>query len=232
MASRKSREGQVKRVRNSILGGVAAISLLVVGYGLLYSTGATQGEILEGTHYRILDSYDRRRPGEAVKVQEFFSYGCIHCKNFDPLIERWLTDLPEGVSFSRSPVAFSPSWTLLAQTYFTLEYLKILDPNHSRLFRQIHNNRRQFTSADEVAEFIDGNGATKEEFLRAFNSPDVRRAIRESDADQRNLAIASVPTMVVAGKYVVNMDNGRKVALEVVDHLLMLEQRLAEPEKT
>ncbi len=232
MASRKSREERVNRVRNSILGGVAAISLLVVGYGLLYSTGATQGEILEGTHYRILDSYDRRRPGEAVKVQEFFSYGCIHCKNFDPLIERWLTDLPEGVSFSRSPVAFSPSWTLLAQTYFTMEYLKILDANHTRLFRQIHDNRRQFMSADEVAEFIDGNGATKEEFLRAFNSPDVRRAIRESDADQRNLAIASVPTMVVAGKYVVNMDNGRKVALEVVDHLLMLEQRLAEPEKT
>ena len=232
MASRNSREGRVKRVRNSILGGVAAVSLLVVGYGLLYSTGATQGEILEGTHYRILDSYDRRRPGEAVKVQEFFSYGCIHCKNFDPLIEQWLTDLPEGVSFSRSPVAFSPSWTLLAQTYFTMEHLKILDANHTRLFRQIHDNRRQFMSADEVAEFIDGNGATKEEFLRAFNSPDVRRAIRESDADQRNLAIASVPTMVVAGKYIVNMDNGRKIALEVVDHLLMLEQRSSEPEKT
>ncbi len=232
MTSRKSREERVKRVRNGILVGVAAVSLLVLGYGLVYSTGATQGEILEGTHYRILDSYDRRRPGEAVKVQEFFSYGCIHCKNFDPLIEQWLTDLPEGVSFSRSPVAFSPSWTLLAQAYFTMEYLKILDANHTRLFRQIHDNRRQFMSADEVAEFIDGNGATKEEFLRAFNSPDVRRAIRESDADQRGLSITSVPTMVVAGKYVVNMDNGRKVALEVVDHLLTLEQRSAEPEKT
>lgn len=232
MASRKSREERVNRVRNSILAGVAAITLLVVGYGLLYSTGVTQGEILEGTHYRVLDSYDRRRPGEPVKVQEFFSYGCIHCKNFDPLIEQWLTDLPDGVSFSRSPVAFSPSWTLLAQTYFTLEYLNILDANHARLFRQIHDNRRQFMSANEVAEFIDGNGATKEEFLRAFNAPDVRRAIRESGADQRNLAITSVPTMVVAGKYVVNMDNGRKVALEVVDHLLTLEQRSDDPEQT
>ncbi len=232
MTSRKSREERVKRVRNSIFGGVAAISLLIAGYGLLYSTGVTEGEILEGTHYRILDSYDRRRPGEAVKVQEFFSYGCIHCKNFDPLIEQWLTDLPEGVSFSRSPVAFSPSWTLLAQTYFTMEHLEILDANHARLFRHIHDNRRQFMSANEVAEFIDGNGATKEEFLRAFNSPDVRRAIRESDADQRDLAITSVPTMVVAGKYVINMDNGRKVALEVVDHLLTLEQRSVEPPKT
>ena len=36
----------------------------------------------------------------------------------------------------------------------------ILEQNHDRIFRRIHNTRRMFASPEEVAEFIDGNGAT------------------------------------------------------------------------
>lgn len=229
-SNRKTSEQRVARVRNSILGGVAAIAILVAGYGMLYSSGVTQGEFIEGDHYQVLDNPVRRRPGEPIKVQEFFSYTCIHCKNFDPLIEQWqLNQSSDTVTFSRSPVIFSPTWTTLGKTYHTLVKLGILEANHSRVFRQIHDNRQEFNSADEMADFIDGNGASKQEFLEAFNSPDVRRAMRDSDVAQRATSIRTIPTLLVAGKYTITMNNGRQTALEVLDHLIDLEHD-TEPE--
>jgi len=221
MAKKKS---NVALIRGLIIGGVAVIGLLVIGYGLLYTTGATQGEFVAGEHYEVIETAERRRPGANVEVVEFFSYACIHCKNFDPMINEWLLTKPENVDFSRVPVTFSPQWVLLAQTYYTLEALDILEQNHDRVFRRIHNTRRMFSSPDDVAEFIDGNGATAAEFLEAWNGPEVRRMLREGEAAQREVVISAVPSLTVNGAYLVSMDVGRKVALEVVDHLIAREQ--------
>ena len=75
-----------------------------------------------------------------------------------------------------------------------------------------------------IANFVDGHGGEKSAFLRTFNSPGVRRALQKADEAQRQFTIASVPTLVVAGKYLVTMDKGRKTALEVVDYLITLEK--------
>jgi thiol:disulfide interchange protein DsbA len=226
MAKKKS---NVALIRGLIIGGVAVIGLLVIGYGLIYTTGATQGEFVAGEHYEVIETAERRRPGANVEVVEFFSYACIHCKNFDPLINEWLLTKPDNVDFSRVPVTFSPQWILLAQTYYTLEALDILEQNHDRVFRRIHNTRRMFSSPDDVAEFIDGNGATAAEFLEAWNGPEVRRMLREGEAAQREVVISAVPSLTVNGAYLVSMDVGRKVALEVVDHLIAREQGGAAP---
>lgn len=221
MTSRADRK--VARARNTILAFVALIVIVVIGYGTVYTTGIAEGEYLAGEQYRVIDDPPRRRAGEPILVQEFFSYACVHCRDFDPLLNDWQDDMPEGVIFDRSPVAFSPIWQLLAQTYYALNSLGALEANHSRLFHAIHDNGRQFSSPDMLADYIDGNGATKDEFLRAFNSPGVRRSVREALALQNKLVIKSVPTLVVGRKYVVNMDVGRKASLDVVEHLIALE---------
>ena len=221
MTSRTDKK--VVRARNAIIAFAALVAILLIGYGAIYSTGITEGEFLAGEHYRVIEDPPRRRTGEPIMVQEFFSYGCIHCRNFDPLLDDWRATMPEGVTFRRSPVTFSPVWQLLAQSYYALERLGAVQANHLRLFRAIHDNGRQFLSADMVADYVDGNGTTKEEFLRAFNSPEVRREMRDADAAQRKFVITSVPTLVVGGKYVVNMDVGRKASLDVVAHLIALE---------
>lgn len=218
MARRQDK--RITRTRNIIIGCMAAIILVILGYGTIYSTGVTEGEYRSGEHYRVVDNAPRRRAGAPVTVHEYFSYACVHCRNFDPLLEAWVRELPARAEFERSPVAFSPAWQLLAQTYYALEQLGALEANHVRLFRAIHDNGRQFRSADAVAEFVDGNGTTKADFLRALKSPEVARRVRHADAEQRRLQISSVPTLAVAGRYVVNMDLGRKIALDVADHLV------------
>ncbi len=220
MAKKKS---NVALVRGLIIGAVALLGVVVIGYGILYSSGATQGEFVAGEHYTVLENAERRRPGAPILVQEFFSYACIHCKNFDPVIEEWLLTKPDNVTFERVPVAFSPAWAALAQTYYTFEALDVLDENHERMFRALHDARRSFASAQDIADFVDGNGASAEEFLAAFNGGEVRRRLRDGDSAQRAVGISAVPTLVVDGRYVVTMDVGRAVALEVVDHLIALE---------
>lgn len=222
-------ERKVIRTRNYIIAAIAAVVILVLGYGTLYSTGVTEGEFAAGTHYEIIEGARGPRPGEAIEVTEYFSYGCIHCRNFDPMIEDWREDLPDGVEFERVPVAFSPLWTLLARAYVALDELGALEQNHDRLFRAIHDNGRQFLSAEMLADFVDGHGTTRQAFLEAFDSPRVTGQVRQAERAQRELAIASVPTLVVADKYRVSMDVGRKTALDVVDHLIASEIQQRQP---
>ncbi|MFW6094720.1 MAG: thiol:disulfide interchange protein DsbA/DsbL [Pseudomonadota bacterium] len=218
MPTRKER--QALRVRNAIIAFVALVAILVIGFGTWYSTGISDGEYREGTHYELVDEPQRRRAGAPMRVREFFSYGCIHCRNFDPLIEDWKSTLPEDVVFERTPVAFSPTWTLLARAYYTLEAVGALDENHDRLFRAIHDNRRQFLSAEMLADFVDGYGTTRAAFLRAFESAPVQRQVREAEEAQRAMGITSVPTLVIDGAYRVGMNVGRKTALDVASHLI------------
>ena len=230
MAKRNTTDSKVNRVRNLIIVGVAVLVGAVVSYGVLYSEGVTDiistgGKYSEGEHYTLLPDVAPRRPGSAVKVTEYFSYGCIHCKNFEPLIKAFAADLPEGAEFERAPATFSPAWALLGQAYLALESLDALEPNHLRLFRAIHESGRQFLSADMLGDFVDGKGVTKAEFLRAFNSPSVRRALAQFDAASRSLQISSVPSLVVDGRYRVNMDVGRKQSLEVARYLLELAKK-------
>lgn len=227
MPSRKEtsrKERQLIRTRNYIIAAIVAVVVLVLGYGTLYSTGVTEGEYREGTHYEVIEGARGRRPGTPIQVREFFSYGCVHCRNFDPLIEDWQDDLPEDVEFQRAPVAFSPIWALLGRTYVTLDELGALEQNHDRIFSAIHDTGRQFLSAEMMAEFVDGYGTTREQFLREFESPAVRARMRRAEQEQNALGIRSVPTLVVDDKYRVTMDVGRKVALDVVDHIIEMER--------
>ena len=228
MKAKRMRAAQalkVNRIRNAILGFAAVVAVLVIGYGLVYSSGATEsGEIAEGTHYRLIDDPQRRRPGSPIVVTEFFSYGCIHCRNFEPLVSDWKRSLPDDVRFERAPVSFNAAWALLAQAYFALDAAGGLEANHERIFRAIHDNGRQFLSVDDVADFVAGRGVERQAFLDAFNSAAVRRRQAGVNALARRFEVAATPTMVVAGRYAVTMDAGRRQALKTVDHLIEMER--------
>jgi len=222
-ASSKS-DRRVNRVRNSIFGTVLVLALVVVGIGL-YSTFSTPtGGFVAGEHYQVIEDAPARRPGAPIMVQEFFSYGCVHCRNFDPMIEEWRATLADDVRFERVPATFSPAWTILAQTYYALEALGALERNHDRLFRAIHDTGRQFATLASVADFIDGYGATRDEFLAAATGQPVLDRLRVVEREQRSQQVSGVPTLVVANRYVVGMNSGRKAALEIVDYLIDLER--------
>ncbi len=206
--------------RNTIIGFVTVVAITILGFGTYVSTGIGQGDIAEDKDYRVIDNPRPYLAGDPIEVIEFFSYACIHCKNFDPIIEEWAEEQGEGVTFKRLPATFSPIWALLSQTFLTFEAAGITEENHTRMFRAIHDNGRQFLTPEMVAEFVDGRGISKDEFLRVFNSPEVRRAMQNADRTQIAAQISATPQIVIAGRYVVGMDGGQRRALRVVDHLI------------
>ncbi len=224
-ASNPAEEKKVRRARNTIIVACALVVGIVVGYGVLYSTGVTDtlstDGYSEGDHYRLIENAEPRRSGSPVVVSEYFSYGCIHCKNFDPLIEEFKPTLPEGAQLEQMPVTFNPSWALLARAHLALAAIDGLKTNHERMFSAIHNSGRQFNSVDQIADFVDGkDGVTKASFMEAYNSSAVRRRLSKIDASSRAAGIASVPSLVVDGRYRINMDVGRKQSLEVARFLV------------
>lgn len=226
-----AQEQRISLLRRGIATGIGFVVVGLVIGGLLYSTGSVDSdEIVEGEHYEVVVDAPRRRPGAPVTVTEFFSYGCVHCRNFDPLIEDWRKNLSDGATFERAPVAFSPEWAMLGQAYLALKQTGALAQNHERLFRAIHDNGRQFLGPGQIADFVDGHGISREAFLEAYSSTEVRRALARNEARQNRLGISSVPSLAVADKYRINMDVGRRQALDVADHLVALEQGNPKPD--
>ena len=84
--------------------------------------------------------------------------------------------------------------------------------------------------SESLADYVDGFGIDRERFLTAVRSPRVARVVAENDQAFRDSSLVSVPSLTVAGKYVINMDIGRKQALDVADRLVRkeLESRSAQ----
>jgi len=213
---------RLANIRNTIFAFVVVIVVCVGGYGLFRSTGLDIGDkFVEGTHYRAIDDSPPVPDHGPIRVTEFFSYGCVHCRNFDPIVNDWLATLPKDVKFERVPVTFQPLWKELAQDYYTLESANALAENHERIFKAIHDNGKQFSSPEMMADFVAGHGITREEFLRVFGSPATAHAMAVGEQRERRSTANSVPSLMVADHYLVNMDSmPRKRAFEVVNFLV------------
>jgi protein dithiol oxidoreductase (disulfide-forming) len=219
---RSRAEQRLILMRNLAIGFVAVIVAVIVIGGLYYGTGiGAPGEWVEGTHYRELQAAPDDDPGRPIRVLEFFSYGCIHCRNFQPMIESWHARQPDDVMLERIPVAFSESWRLLGHAYYALQAADAVEQNHDRLFRAIHDANREFTTAEAIADYVRGRGVDREEFLRLMRSPGVRRAVLDAEEKVREYRVTGVPSLVVHERYAIVMGNiTRREALDLVDHLV------------
>src|SRR5262249_52285716 len=133
----------------------------------------------------------------------------------------WLRSVPKDVAFDRNPVSFSEHWSLFAQAYFALRDTNALEENHERLFKAIHDNGKQFPTAESIAEFVDGHGVTRDAFLKAFNSDAVVREVSDASKRERSMRVNSVPTVDVGDRYTIDMDTvPRKRVFDVVDFLV------------
>jgi len=208
---------------------VAAVALGVVGYLFsLVIVEAPQGEFEAGVHYIEIEN-PRRIRGDKIEIMEFFSYGCIHCYNFDRPLAEWAEARSDTVHFVRTPAVANEVWELLGRAYYVMEQNDISERHHLALFQAIHDARLDLTSADKLADWFDGRGITREDFLASITSTEVNGLVSNADRMARRLQVASVPTIIVNGKYLVRVNRqiGPSRMLDVMDHLI--EKELAPP---
>ena len=84
-AKKKSSANKVQLTRNLIVGFMGVLVAGFVFTTLYLGTGLSQNTVPEaGTDYEVIDNVTLAEPARSLSVEEYFSYGCIHCKNFDP----------------------------------------------------------------------------------------------------------------------------------------------------
>ena len=86
------KESRFLKQQKIALGVVGIIVVAIVGYLTWLSVEESPlGEFVEGEHYLVIEN-PRRIRGDKIEVMEFFSYGCVHCFNFDPILDDWVED--------------------------------------------------------------------------------------------------------------------------------------------
>ena len=221
----KKRRQKVQLARNVIIASIGIAVMGLTAYGIFYGMGENvSGNVQEGTHYRVIEG--ARDPTRTIEVVEYFSYACVHCRNFDPMIKEWKDTLPEGSSFHRVHVSYSSELELLARTYIVLESHGALAENHERIFGAIHDRGRQFLSLTMLADFVDGFGIDDKTFTDEFNSFRTTMTVHKNERAVREASLTGVPSLVVANKYVVSAGIGgigRKQSLQIARALVQAE---------
>jgi thiol:disulfide interchange protein DsbA len=182
----------------------------------------------EGVHYQVLDPQaPLSTSGEGIEVSEYFSYGCGHCFQFDPVLNAWLDKQPEDVNFDRTPAVWNDYYGNLAQTYYTLKAMDLLESLHVAVFEAIHIQRKNLSKPGVMADFLEEAGVDPEAFAKVFNSFGVRMSLQQADARGRAYRASGVPTLIVNGKYRIETRGAGSVQemLKVAEFLIQLERQ-------
>lgn len=155
------------------------------------------------THYKAVRQPQPTADPSKIEVMEVFSYGCPHCMQFEPYLEKWLAKKPADVAFVRLPHTLgAPAGIIRNKAMYTAQMLGVLEPFHRALFGAIHGQSKLMSTVEEVRGlFVQSTGLKAEDFDGAYGGFAVDSKFRIGENTIREMGIASVPTVVVEGKY-------------------------------
>jgi len=151
--------------------------------------------------YEVLSNPQPVANPERVEVVEFFWYGCPHCFEFESHINKWLDTKPDNVDFVTVAPPLNPAWKIHSQAFYAAQVMGILDKFHEPMFNAIHNDRKPMRKRKELIRLVNSLGLDGEKFAETMKSFNVDAKIRQSLQKAKDSGIASVPSVIVNGKY-------------------------------
>jgi thiol:disulfide interchange protein DsbA len=160
-----------------------------------------------GKHYsRLSPTQPTSSSPDKVEVAEIFWYGCPHCYALDPALKSWVASKPEYVSFVRVPVVWSDVAKTHARAFYTADALGKIGAMHDAMFREIHEKHDLLDTEDKLRAFFGTFAVDAPTFENAYNSAGVRTKLQRADELDRRYRVASVPTIIINGKYATDVD--------------------------
>ena len=207
--------------------------LILLAVALVASASAAETDeprtvprFAEGTHYTRLPVPVETRDPSKIEVVEVFSYMCPHCYTLERTLAPWLAVQPDDVDFHRIPMAHQGLETL-AQAFYTADALNIQSRVHLKIFESIHDYAIDMRRPQYVRRlFVREGGVDEDEFMRTYESFGVMTRVRQADAQTRMYRILGTPSMVVNGRYLVEVSKagGLHGMLLVVNQLIEMER--------
>lgn len=157
-----------------------------------------------------------------IEVIDFFWYGCPHCYNLQPALERWINRKPADVTIRRIPAILRDSWAPHARIYYTLEALGEVERLHQRVYHGYHLEELAMSKPEVMSEWAMRNGIARERWDEAYNSGTVQRKVEEAARLSRAYSVTGTPTLVVNGRYLTSssMSESLNGVVMIVDGLV------------
>ena len=176
-----------------------------------------------GTDYVVLTNGQPYAPlNGQVEVVEVFGYTCPHCAHFEPLINAWKRKQPADVRVTPVPAAFGGYWETYARAFFAAETLGVLEKSHEQMFDAIHASRKLGLDAtpEQIGKFYEQYGVDAKTFANTMKSFGVETKLNRAKQFATRSQIEGTPSIVVNGKYLVNVDQrGYDHMFNTVEHL-------------
>lgn len=197
---------------------------LLAFVGIINLPTTSVAELVEGRDWKAVSI-----PGapdsdtDEIEVLEFFSYGCPHCGDLNPLIEDWKARLPSDVSFERVPVTFGrAAWETLARVYFALDFAGELDRLDQSVFDAVTKERKNLYTEKNLLKWVAAHDVDPDAFAKLFNSFAVEAALARANTLAARFGVDAVPMIIVDGRYVVVGESAKTKAdlLSIADALI------------
>jgi len=199
------------------------MKLLLPLAALIVAAAASAQVPQEGKQYLRLTTPQPVETGKKIEVLEFFSYGCPHCGDFEPMLQGWLKTAPPDVQFRRVPVMFQDRWVPMAKEYYTLEALGEDTRLSPELFAAIHKNGLPAWQDKAFFDWAQSKGLDRKKVEDMYNSFAIAGKVNRARSQAQAYNVQSVPLIFVDGKYLVSGETTGSNAgmLPVIDAVIV-----------
>ena len=166
-------------------------------------------------------------PAGQVEVVEFFSYGCSHCKNFEPTFQAWKKAAPKDVAVRMVHVGFQSSFEPLQRIYYALESMGEVDKLHAKVFDALQTQRKRLDKPDVLFPWIAEQGVDRAKFEAAYKSFGVASKIRQAGQLQEAYKVEGTPALGIAGRYYTDgsLGGGFERMIQITNNLIAQERK-------
>lgn len=158
----------------------------------------------EGEHYTVINDTATDKP----VINEFFSYWCPHCYNFEPLVAKIKSKISDDVKFEKVHVNFmgftSPEiQDDASRALMVARALKKEDTLSNAIFRYIHVQKSPVTNIKDLKNIFLVNGVEDAEFDKLVSSFGVNSMLNKNNKliVKYRKHLSGVPNFIVNGKY-------------------------------
>jgi thiol:disulfide interchange protein DsbA len=208
---------------------------LIAALGTALWPEAWASDLVEGRDWRAVSPPQPSSNAARIEVLEFFSYGCPHCADLNPLITRWAKGLPADVELQRVPVTFGrAAWASLARLYFALHFEGALERLDQAVFDAVTKQRVNLFTEKAVLDWVAEQGLDRAAFATLLKSFEVETALARANALAKRFAVDAVPMIAVDGRYAVvgEAARGHEERLAIADQLIDKARRQRGQEKS
>ncbi len=134
-----------------------------------------------------------------TQVLYFFSYGCLHCYNFENYTQHFIKNKSENISFLPVPISSTPAWSEYTKAFMIAESLGL--NIRKKIFEQVHVKGEKILTKDALRAFFAENYDISSKVFESFyNSFSIDYKINKYEKLADLYDVSGTPTIVVIKK--------------------------------